>query len=141
MFPNQICFIIQTLSKFYPKFSQSHAHSLYSNAHPLSSICWLNCHWCQQGNCSHLISYIMMIRIVQPMNWWCGYVDWLMVMDHVERCINGTLTMLVEALGDGSCRWCIDGTLTMLVEALGKHAWSWILLYMYTWRLVLEWSP
>ena len=47
-----------------------------------------------------------------------------MVMDHVERCINGTLTMLVEALGDGSYQWCIDGTLTMLVEALGKHAWS-----------------
>ena len=22
--------------------------------------------------------------------------------------------------------WCIDGTLTMLVEALGKNAWSWI---------------
>ena len=47
-----------------------------------------------------------MICLVQTMNWWCGYVNWLMVMDHVE--------------------WCIDGTLTMLVEALGKYAWSWI---------------
>ena len=96
----------------------------------------------------------MMIHIVQTMNWWCGYVNWIMVMDHVKWCIDGTLTMLVEALGKHACsyimmfcivktmnwwcgyvnwimvmdhlKWCIDGTLTMLVEALGKHGWSWI---------------
>ena len=32
----------------------------------------------------HLVNYIMMICVVQTTNWWCGYVDWLMVMDHVD---------------------------------------------------------
>ena len=32
----------------------------------------------------HLVSYIM-ICVVQTMNWWCGYVDWPMVMDHVDE--------------------------------------------------------